>query len=137
VFIDFGEGRNACGDGVGLDHIYGGGAVGGVPMEFASDEFVQLGSVCACDGAAVGYNQAAAVFYVLDEGILDSGGAPRGGVGLGRLIHFGGDDHGIIGQSRGVKIRRVVDDIQGKSFLLEGLHALVGHVAGVVMVVAQ
>jgi len=67
---------------------------------------------------------------------LNGGGAPWGLVGCVGFVHLGDDQYGIIGQPRGVKIRRVVNDIQGKALCLEGLHALVGHVAGVVLVVA-
>jgi len=55
VFVQFGEGLNACGDGVGFDHVHRGNTIGRVPMELAPDKRVQHGRVRARNGAAVGH----------------------------------------------------------------------------------
>jgi hypothetical protein len=111
MLVCFRKGFDALGDGVGLEYVYRGGAIGGVPCKETADKLVQFRGVFAPNSAAVGHQQRSALFYIGNKSILDGGGFPWGAVCLGLVVALAHDDHGVIRQLCGVKIGGVIHDI--------------------------
>jgi hypothetical protein len=125
------------GDGMRLNHIHGNGAVRGMERKMASDQSVQRIRFLSPYRAAVGHEEAAAVFHITYKRLLYRVGLPGGVVFLGSMVAFAQDNYGVTGQCLGLEVARVVDDIEGKALVLQRKDAFGGDVAGMIMVVAK
>jgi len=118
MLVHLGKRLYARANGVRLDDIHRGGAVGRVPMKLAPNKFVKLLRALARHGAAVRHQQAAAVFHIRHKRVLHGGGFPRGIVRQRLVVAFTHDHNGIIAQPRRVKLARIVNNVDVEALRL-------------------